>query len=151
MSLARRPQEFRRRSPSRSAPSRRPFLLLAVLTATLALAGCDRPLVVNVQVNGAQRMTLRGDLEAEGTLKRSIQNGDRLAAKGVAVVVQETWLVRREKADPPAYRILGLYDPAKAAEGLMLPAGSLDVYYQAAVMPDRVVQVIVPAEEFQRR
>jgi hypothetical protein len=94
---------------------------------------------------------LRGEVEVEGTLKRSVQNGDRLAAKGVAVVVQETWLIRREKADPPAYRILGLYDPTKAAEGLMLPAGSLDVYFMATVLPDRVVQVIVPADEFARR
>lgn len=145
MSLAHQTFPGRRRSRFR----RRVSLLL--FAAAITLAGCDRPLVVEVQVNGAQRLTLRGDLEVEGTLKRSIQNGDRMAAKGVAVVVQETWLVRREKAEPPAYRILGLYDPAKAAEGLMLPAGALDVYFQAAVLPDRVVQVIVPIEEFQRR
>jgi hypothetical protein len=124
---------------------------LTALVFLLAVSACDRPLVVNIDTAGAKRMTLRGELEVEGTLKRSIQNGDRLTAKGVAVVVQETWLIRREKADPPAYRILGLYDPAKAAEGLTLPVGSLDVIYMGSVLPDRVVQVLVPADEFERR
>lgn len=123
------------------------LVVVFALALTVLQAGCDRPRAVSVDVNGAQNLTLRGALEREGTLKRSIQNGDRVVAKGVRVVVQETWLVRREKGDPPAYRVVGHYDPAKVDDGFTLPAGALDVYYLAAVMPDRVQPVVLPAEE----
>jgi len=125
----------------------RAALVVIALSLAALLSACDRPRVVSVDVNGAENLTLRGKFEREGTLKRSIQNGERVVAKDVRVVVQETWLVRREKGEPPAYRIVGHYDPANAADGFTLPAGALDVYFLTSVLPDRAQPVVVPADE----
>jgi len=115
------------------------------------LTACDRPLVVDVNANGAEKLALRGKTGVKGSLTRSLKVMDRVFPKGTEVVVSETWLLRKEAGDPPSYRVTGHYDPSEQTEGFVLPARSVDVYFLSTVEPDRVLQIAVPAEYLKRQ
>lgn len=119
-----------------------------ILIAALAAVGCDRPLTVDVSPQGAEKIALRGKTGVRGTLGRSLNIDGRVYDKGTGVVVGETWLVRKEKGEPPAYRVTGHYDPSEQTEGFVLPANAVNVYFLSMVEPDRVLQIPVPSEYF---
>lgn len=125
---------------------RRLVLLLALALAPL---GCDRALIVRADPTGTTKLPLRGDNNQEGVLLRDLKVGPRTFPEGARVVVYETWLLRREEgADPPGYRITGLYDPAQRSDGFVLPKGVIDVYYVSSLKDDTSVQIPVPKEAF---
>lgn len=119
---------------------------IALLVATvLVLAACERPLVVRADPTGTEKQPLAGKADVRGTLSRALKLGDRVVAKGTPVVVEETWLLRRQGG---GYRMVGLYDPAVRTDGLMLPRGTVEVVFYAAVLPERKQRIPVPQEAF---
>lgn len=116
----------------------------------LALAGlsaCDRTRLVAADATGTTRLPLQGDRERRGTLRVPlVYQGQRVEA-GTEVIVFETWLLREEPgASPPGYRIAGLYDPTTRAEGLVLPAGSIDIYFVSSLPGDPARTLPVPKD-----
>lgn len=127
----------------------KPRLLLA-LVGSLALLAC-RPLEVQVDPSGAQKLPLTGARNVEGVVTRALAHQGAVVAKGTRVRVEETWLIRHDRsATPPGYRVPGLYDPTTQSDGLALPKHSIDTFYVAAVLPEAERRVPVPAAHFQR-
>ena len=126
-------------------------LKIAVLAGALSLAlcGCERPVKVNANPSGTTKLQLRGDLGAKGKLLRGVVFESREYPKGTELSVMETWMLRAPGSKPPGYRITGLYDATKRAEGFVLPDGSIDVYYLCVTeVEGRKVRIAVPAEHF---
>ncbi len=124
-----------------------PAVVLLLLLAA-ASSGCDRPLVVRADPTGTEKLALHGDGDRRGTLSRSLKIGEKVVPKGTPVVVEETWLLRKREGARAGYRVLGLYDPAVRKDGLVLPAGAVDVFFYAAILPERRARLPVPQEAF---
>lgn len=116
----------------------------------LSTAACDRPLVVTETAAGAELLALSGDKMVSGVTTRSLRYGDAELPKGTKVRVGETWLVRKNDGDPPAYRIKGYYDPATRSDGFILPSRSVNIFFNAAVAPAYEQIVPIPQEAFAR-
>lgn len=126
-----------------------PFVVAALFAC--ALAGCG-PLEVRADATGSQKLPLPGEQSVEGTVTRALFHKGAVLPKGTAVRVEETWLLRHDRAaKPPGYRITGLYDPTTQSDGLSLPKHSVDTFYLSAVLPDSKQRVPVPAQHFERR
>lgn len=124
--------------------------LLVALPFALALLAC-RPLDVQADPSGTQKLPLPGEAGVEGVVTRAISHQGAVLPKGTRVRVDETWLLRHDRsAKPPGYRITGLYDPTTQSDGLALPKHSVDTFYVAAVLPEAKRRVPVPAAYFQR-
>ena len=128
--------------------TRRSLALALLLTAAFTLGGCDRPYPVYADVTGSEKLPLSGEIGVLGVTSRTLRFGERQIPKGSQVKVLETWLIRRKPGRPPSYRVSGLYDPAKEAEGFVLPTRAVDVYYLAQIAPDYIASVPVPARFF---
>ena len=124
-----------------------PLALILAMVLT-ALGGCDQPLAVQLNVSGAKDLALKGENGVTGIITRSLVYEGKTFPKGTKVMVSETFLVRREGGAPPSYHFKGLYDPAKRADGFMLPSDSVDTYYYAALEPDRRKRLPVPKAYF---
>jgi hypothetical protein len=116
-----------------------------LLLMVVGLAACERPLVVRADPTGTEKQPLAGRADVRGALSRALKLGDRVVPKGTPVVVEETWLLRKQGG---GFRMSGLYDPAVRTDGLMLPRGTVDVVFYAAVLPERRVRIPVPQEAF---
>jgi hypothetical protein len=122
---------------------------LAPVLVVVALAlSCTRPVSVAIDTEGATRLPFGGDIGVEGTLARVVRTPAGDVAADTAVVVAETYLVRRDGKAPNVYRINGRYDPARADARFALPEASVDVVYSVLVLPHRRPQALVPAEFF---
>jgi len=125
-----------------------PLWAAGALALAVLASGCDQPIAVEMNVVGAKDLNLRGIHGITGTITRSLVFDGKTFAKGSKVVVNETFLVRREGGKPPSYHFKGLYDPVKRADGFMLPSGTIDTYYLSVLEPDRRQRVPVPKEYF---
>jgi hypothetical protein len=120
--------------------------LIACLFWGIGLGACERTLVVEADPAGTTRLALSGEPGRHGMLTRTLRYGGQEIKAGTTVKVFETWLLRKEEgANPPGYRIPGMYDPSTRTDGLVLPRGSVDVFY-VGVPPDQPkLQLPVPA------
>lgn len=125
-------------------------LALVAVGALFLIAACDRPLVVTETAAGAELLALSGDKMVTGVTTRSLRYGEAALPKGTKVRVGETWLVRKNAGDPPAYRIKGYYDPATRSDGFILPSRSVNIFFNAAVAPAYEQIVPIPQEAFAR-
>lgn len=129
-------------------PMRAGLVVLAAFLVGAGAAGCNRPVRVAFDPTGARKIEARGDVGVAGKLGRALVYQGKEFPEGTPVVVSETFLIRRDKGDPPAYRVGGLYDPARRSEGFVLPAGAIDVFFYSYLVDKPRTFVPVPQEHF---
>lgn len=96
----------------------------------LTLSACNRPIVANADPTGTERLPLRGDAERIAVLDRDVHTPQGIVSRGTRLRVWETWLLRKDaQTQPPGYRVSGLYDPSSQNQGLVLPRGTIHVYF----------------------
>jgi len=125
-----------------------PVLLVLFLLGGIT-TGCDRPLKVTVNMAGAEKLPLKGSMGSYGILTRAIINGHNRFDKGTRIKVLDTWLKRKQKANPPGYRIEGYYDPEINRSGFVLPSGTINIFYLGVSGDSSTTKIVVPAEYFQ--
>tara|TARA_Y100001934_G_C12033803_1_gene622634 strand:- start:132 stop:545 length:414 start_codon:yes stop_codon:yes gene_type:complete len=129
--------------------------LLAIVLWTLlfipVVNGCDRPLRVDVDISGAEKLPLTGEQKVRGVLSRTVINGEFTFAKGTQIRVSETWLLRQKQSNPPGYRISGFYDPEIQRDGFVLPSGAVDIYLVGHPLESPRQTVIIPMDLFQAK
>lgn len=126
------------------------LVLAAVVVGTVGIACEDRPILVTERGTGAELLSLTGERGVSGSTTRPLRYGDVDVPKGTKVRVGETWMVRKEKGNPPSYRIKGMYDPAVRDDGFILPARAVDVFFHASIAPGHTKLIPIPQEAFAR-
>lgn len=127
----------------------RPWLFLLCIASALVLVACG-PEEVRVSDVGLKKLPLAGRPSAVGVLRAALRFGQQELPAGTRVRVEETWLVRNDPAaEPPGYRVSGLYDPTAASDGFALPRHAVEVYFHGAVLPASTVRVPVPSRLLQ--
>ena len=115
----------------------------------LTLSACNRPMVSNADPTGTERLPLRGEPERIALLERDVRTPEGIISRGTRVWIWETWLLRKDpQTKPPGYRVSGLYDPASQSKGLVLPRGTIHVYFYGPPADDSAPQkpVAIPQE-----
>ncbi len=126
------------------------LVLAVVVVGGIGFACEDRPILVTERGTGAELLSLTGERGVTGQTTRPLRFGDVDVPAGTKVRVGETWMVRKEKGNPPSYRIKGMYDPAVRDDGFILPARAVDVFFHASVAPGHTKLIPIPQEAFAR-
>jgi hypothetical protein len=117
---------------------------MALLFVMGTLSACSLPpLEVAIRGEGLTKIGAVGEKNRVAVTTRDLRFDKEILKKGTRLVVVESWWIRRKGGG--GYRVAGKLEPDQKAGGVVLPPGSVDVFYLGLVEPGRKASIPFPA------